>query len=137
MLFFLCGTVLGQDRAAQFQDRIEAQRVAFITQKLDLTSKESADFWPLYNTFKEEQKELRKAIAGPRGLKTMSDAEADAALEQMIQSEQDLIDLKRNYIDKFKTVIPATKVAMLFHVEQAFNREILNKLRERRGGPRR
>ena len=42
------------------KEKIEAMKVAFITQKLDLSSKEAQVFWPLYNDYQDKLQALRK-----------------------------------------------------------------------------
>ena len=39
---------------AQNEEKLKAQKIAFITQKLDLTPDESAKFWPLYNQMESD-----------------------------------------------------------------------------------
>ncbi len=41
------------------RERIEAQRIAFITDQLHLTPDEAARFWPIYNEYKDGLKDLR------------------------------------------------------------------------------
>ena len=41
------------------RERIKALKTAFITTELDLSSEESAKFWPIYNDFDEKQFEIR------------------------------------------------------------------------------
>lgn len=41
-------------------DRVQAQRVAFITEKIDLTSKEAQKFWPVFNEYEKEERKIRK-----------------------------------------------------------------------------
>ncbi|MBK8151650.1 MAG: hypothetical protein IPK61_00345 [Saprospiraceae bacterium] len=44
----------------QLLEKIEAQRSAYITSKLDMTSDESTKFWPLYNEYSRKRMELKK-----------------------------------------------------------------------------
>ena len=115
----------------RMRDRVEAQRVAFMTQQMDLTPDESAAFWPLYKDYKEAMDVLREEIHFDRSrIRQMNDAEAEAWLDKIFENEEKQIDLKRQYIAKFKNVIPAKKILMIAPLERAFNREILKKLRE-------
>ena len=42
-------------------EKLETQRVAFITNRLDLTTEEATKFWPLYNEYSKKRFELKKA----------------------------------------------------------------------------
>jgi DNA polymerase elongation subunit (family B) len=44
----------------RFREKLEAQRIAYITNKLDLSSEESIKFWPVYNEYSKKRLEIRK-----------------------------------------------------------------------------
>ena len=47
-------------QCGKFRDQIKASKVAFITNELNLTTTEAEKFWPLYNTFDDKQREIKK-----------------------------------------------------------------------------
>ncbi len=107
--------------------RMEAQKIAFFTQELDLSSEEAQNFWPVYNQYYKEMETLKKDRRKDRDV-VLSDAEASAELENMIKIERQHIDIKEKYISKLKNVLPVQKVAKLYRLEHRFKREMLNKL---------
>lgn len=113
------------------RERIEAHRVAFITQKLELTPEEAARFWPLYNEHKEEMKKLRDDIERP-DLLTVTDDEANVIIERHLQMEQKKMDLKRNLYTRLRPVISSRKILMLHAAEREFNKELLRRANEYR-----
>jgi hypothetical protein len=124
-------------RREMIQDRVEAQRIAFITQKLELTPDEAAKFWPLYNEYKIKQQELRKAIIveriQQRGVDNLSDGEAEEIIAQHFALEENLLQLKREYYDRFKNALPTRKIVRLAGAEMEFNRKVLEQVKERMG----
>ena len=127
----------GTKQRQMLQERIEAQRVAFITQKLDLTADESAKFWPLYNEMKKAQAEKRSSLRPTKSFDEMSEEEAEQFIERQFTAESEIIALKRDYFTKLRDVIPAKKLAQLNRIEMEFNRGVLEKIRARQGsGPR-
>jgi Spy/CpxP family protein refolding chaperone len=42
------------------KENIEAMKIAFITNKLELSPEEAQKFWPVYNQYNEKLKDLRK-----------------------------------------------------------------------------
>ena len=42
------------------REKIEVQKIAFITKQLDLTPEEAQKFWPVYNQFSDAKKQLHK-----------------------------------------------------------------------------
>ncbi|NJN77117.1 MAG: hypothetical protein HC803_01320 [Saprospiraceae bacterium] len=53
-------TMFAQRRGSGPSEKIEAFRVAFFTQKLDLTESESQAFWPIYNAYQKDLRLLRQ-----------------------------------------------------------------------------
>lgn len=121
----------GGDRDGPVQQRVEAQRVAFITQRLNLSPEESAAFWPIYNAFKDEQRALRQELIPDKLPRNMTEAEAEAFIDAQLDYEAAVTDLKRKYYTRLKEVVGPRKVAQLGPAEMAFNREVISTLRER------
>ena len=125
----------------KMMEKVEAQRIAFITTKLDLTSDESAKFWPVYNEYAKKRMDLRKNSRSDRkNNDQLNESDSEKALEQRMENQEKEISLKKSYYEKFKTILPAQKLVKLDEAEMDFNKEILKKFKERRAemgkGPR-
>lgn len=135
---FNCILSFAQADEDERSERIESLRIAFITEKLSLTSKEAQNFWPVFNEFttqmkalKEKQRELGKQI---RSKSEMSDAEADKMIQEQMQLRQQELDLAKKYTTEFKKVLPTKKVARLLSLEDEFRQQLMQRLREGRPG---
>jgi hypothetical protein len=67
----------------------------------------------------------------------MSDAEAEKFLNSQLDMEQALLNLRKDYLQRMKKVLPVRKVAMLPRLEREFREELLGNLqqmRSNRGG---
>ena len=113
----------------QLLEKIEAQRSAYITSKLDMTSEESAKFWPLYNEYSRKRMELKKENKA-QNTDNLSEQESRMELDEQIESQEKALALKKSYYEKFKAVLPAAKLAKLESAEQEFRREILRQIKE-------
>lgn len=105
----------------------EARRVAIITEKLELTPEESKAFWPVYNELKKEHKALRKNFrkskeAGKK-MDELTDEEVEKILLESFDFKQKELDLKKKYHLKFKEILPAKKIAKLYHLEHKMQKE--------------
>jgi hypothetical protein len=117
-------------------EQIEALKIAFITEKLALTSKEAELFWPIYNKFEQDiktgrrkQRELTKAFK----LKAKpTEQEADKYINEQLLLKQIEIDALKKYIPEFKKVLPTAKVAKLLSIEQEFKIQLLKKIKDKR-----
>ena len=123
--------------------RIRAQRVAYITERLNLTPQESERFWPLYNEMEQEKGRIMLRYDLPRANEKLTESEATRLIEGSFQRDEELLALRRRYYERFKQVLPATKIAMFPRAEREFKRELLEEMRRRREaggvgpGPRR
>jgi hypothetical protein len=123
--------VLSVSAFAQQGKRIEAMRIAFITQRLNLTSEEAQQFWPVFNQFSEKMQQIK----GPKSdtaLEDMSDADAEKMILSEFDKEAKELELKKEYYQKLKKVLPVRKVAKLYRAERDFKNELVKYLKEAR-----
>ena len=65
LIFIFCLVCVSMTVSAQPQERkemkekIKTMKIAFITEKLDLSTSEAEKFWPIYNAFDKAQMKLR------------------------------------------------------------------------------
>jgi hypothetical protein len=121
---------------AQKGERLEAMKIGFITERLNLSSDEAKVFWPVYNKFTDDMKKLRQSSKGKiseemADMPAMTDAEAEKVLNDMVNFKIQEADLLKKYATEFKKVIPVKKVVLLFKAENDFKRELLKKLSQR------
>jgi hypothetical protein len=115
--------------------RLQAEKIAFITQELDLTPEEAQVFWPVYNQCWKEvlasHKATREAFAGIRGKQAegLTDKEMEKKLDAYIQASTKSNQVLADWYPKFKQVLPIRKVAKLYQAEEAFQQRMINNLR--------
>jgi hypothetical protein len=133
-LCFVC--VCGVSLFAQPRDRgnakIEAQKVAYITNRLDLTAEESAEFWPIYNQFQKKRKAISRKYKRTQRIENMSDPELEEQMISNFKKDQELLDLKKTYFEKLKKVLSIRKIATLHVAEREFKTTILDMMKDRR-----
>lgn len=104
-------------------EKIEALRIAFISQQLNLTPQEAQKFWPVYNQFRGDMKTLNQNFK--------PDANGQLNAEQQLDFEQKKLDLKKKYKSQFEGALGKDKVNQLYNLEKQFH-EKLKELREQR-----
>lgn len=125
------------------RERLEALKVAYLTEKLSLTPEEAQQFWPVYNELDSKLMEIRSKRRKNRldtkaNHSEMSDSELAAAVENELAFEQQELDLKKEYNERFKKILPIKKVAKLYAAEHGFRKELLHRAKDRTkipGGP--
>ena len=130
-------SMVAQQLSPEQQEKFEALKVAFLTEELSLSSKEAQSFWPVYNEMDSQLSEVRdarKKIArnARRNWESMSDAELDQAIVDALDLTQEEIQIKRDFLPKFKEALPMRKVAKLYASEDKFKRKLLQKIKEHR-----
>ncbi|MCO6477045.1 MAG: hypothetical protein J5I94_10520 [Phaeodactylibacter sp.] len=119
------------------RSKIQAARVAYITERLGLTPDESERFWALNNEFEAERDKIRAKYQPPRAVENMSDQEAETFINRRFEMEQELLNLKRAYFPRFKQAVSPRKIALFNKADREFRLEILKRLQERRQNNRR
>jgi Spy/CpxP family protein refolding chaperone len=126
----LVGTAgMGQTKPAL--QRIQNAKIGLITNRLNLTTEQSQQFWPLYNEYEAKKMDVRLAIrklnAETNNL-TASDDNILADLRDMMSLRQKEVDLDKEYMNRFLKVVNVRQLAELYKTEQQFNRLLLEKL---------
>jgi hypothetical protein len=105
-------------RQARVQ-RIEALKITFISQRLNLNKSESDQFWPIYFQY---EKELHGANTN------FSNDE--------ITREQAVLNVRKKYQEQFSSVIGRNRSNYVFQSERDFNQMLLKRLNQPRPGVR-
>ena len=135
-LWALAQDHLGPPPNKEARERMKAHKIAYITEKLDLTPEEAQVFWPVYNELETKLHEIREANRPDKKKdpESMTDAEVEEMVIQRFEFKQKELNLEKEYHEKYKQVLPTKKVAALYKAEQSFRRELLKKLREKQKG---
>jgi len=118
-------------------DKVEAMKVAFITNKLELSAKEAQVFWPLYNEYNTKLEKLRKSKKSDfdelknKG-ENLTDKELESFMNEIFATKQKELDLQKEYYEKYAKVLSVKKVAMFYQAENQFKRELLRKIKEKK-----
>ena len=101
------------------KEKIEALKIAFITQKLELSADEAQKFWPVYNRYEAEIWQVIKDN------KTGGDA---------LDNEEKLLNVKKKYRNEFNKVIGQPKTTTLFNSEREFRGVLMRQLKGKHDG---
>jgi hypothetical protein len=132
--FLAISISLSAQEIEEKNDKIQAQKVAFLTERMNLSAKEAQVFWPIYNEFQDKKDKITAQRRTTRqyykqNAETLSDKEANDILNKFVSIEQQDVNLFVEYNDKFKQVLPAKKVMQLYIAENQFKAWLISKLR--------
>lgn len=121
------------------REQIKALKVSFLTTELNLTSEESAKFWPIYNTFEEKERQIKhnqmRAIIqkiDETGIDEISEKEANSYLSQLQEADEELLALRKKLVADLKPIIGSVKVLKLQKAEHDFNKKLLSKYKRKK-----
>lgn len=135
LVWLVMSSSIGAQERGIKEERLEAQKVSFITTKLDLSQEEAKVFWPVYDDYQEESRAIRSKLKELSSKVTssadVSDQEAGSLVSQMLSAEEEEIQLKRRYVAQLEPTIGYKKIAVLFSLEREFREQILRNLKRK------
>ena len=122
ILFLICTLSLfsQQNNLAQETEggRIEALKIAYITKKLNLSPDEAQRFWPIYNNYANEMREVRRDQRRNNGSE--------------LDTEEKYLRIRKKYNNEFSRALTPDKVNTFFRSEKDFGNYVQKELSERR-----
>lgn len=118
-------------------EQFKSKKIAFITDKLNLTPKEAQQFWPVYNQFENERMEVQKKRreldqkTHDESVK-MTDKEIILTTRSIAQTFKKEAELAESYNEKFLKILPPQKVLLLYRAENQFRAHMFDQYRKRR-----
>ncbi len=113
------------------QERIENLKIAYITKELNLTSKESEKFWPIYNKYQLMLQDARQSQSIKNRSDELSEEEASDIIKEYIENEYKRAEIQEKKINELIPIIGNNRVIELYMAEAKFKKEILNRSENR------
>jgi len=141
-LLFLAVVGLSQNNqkltTEEKRNKIETHRIAFITEKLDLSVEEAQMFWPVYNENRKKVDEERKNFRensnfSSEDILLMSDEDAKKHVEERLNHEQRMLDNKMEYNENLKKALSPQKILLFFATEMEFRENLIRQVSGKRG----
>lgn len=135
-LFFLMMCIFSVAGIAQEKDNdeIEALKIAYITDALNLSTSEAQEFWPVYNEYNKKWEKYRSQLScnvydQMDELNKMTDAEAEKLLREYMGLREKENQWRKDYVNDLKKVISAKRIMMLKKAEYEFHKKLLKEYR--------
>jgi len=122
---------------ALLRQNLQAESKKLITKNMQLTDAEATAFWPLYDQYTAEIRRVNDTRFGlvkqyAQVYKTMTAEEADQMTRLLAEADEEIINLRLQYLPKFEQVLPGTKAALFMQLDRRldslFNVQIASQL---------
>ena len=131
VMTFSFSTGFGQGKTSF--ERIKALKMAYITDKIDLTDDEETVFWQVYDEFelkiynecRKKLKEIRKQYS--KSVDELTKEEAINVLKEVYKIEHLAVNFEEERDKVLLINIPPKKILKIHHAEYHFNREMVYK----------
>ena len=139
-LFLPIATAVAQESRAERFERIEAEKIAFITKELNLTPSEAQKFFPVYNQYHREIYKLKQQRRSTSRLSGTSQLENNKLPgNNFNRNDRDVLafdakelEVKKAYRKRFAAVVGQARASRFFEVEEEFRNYLLRELQQRR-----
>lgn len=133
----LATTFYGQRRPDR--EKLKSLKIAFLTERLDLSNAEAQAFWPAYNEHEERMNDFRRSERQDiRGTVTdfdaLSEKEAEELLDKQMALEAEKLAEQQAFVKTMKGILSAKKTILLLKSEEDFKRRLIQQYRQRRNG---
>ncbi len=121
----------------QWGERMQAEKIAYLTSAMDLTPSEAEKFWPVYNSLEKERRTaFGKMIKSYNALKESLDAgrpehEISTLLDNYLKAVSESREAELKFAPKLREILSTEKVARLFIGEEEFRRAQIGKWHDR------
>ena len=121
---------VSNDEKSQRKEKIETLRIAFFTEKLEMTTEESTSFFALHNNLEESIADLKKEykhLRTKRDDDSISDKEYALGVTQRAEFKKQEIDLNSSFILECFDILDAKRAIAIPEIKKNFRKEILAK----------
>ena len=141
LLYFVCLMAAAQQPQGQRPERprmtpeeYRAKQQEFITRHAELTPEESDAFFPLYFELQGKKHEANRRVwkeARRVPPHERTEEECDKMTDAMADVKIECATLEKEYLAKFKQILPAKKLMRVQMAEERYQRELLRGMQHR------
>ncbi len=102
----------------------------FMTEKIGLTEQEAEKFFPLYDEMEKAKWNIDREARGfarkiSRSDSPVSDTEYEKAAEALLEKEEKIARIEREYFEKFKTILSSEKLFKFKNAQNKFPKALM------------
>ncbi|KYG74384.1 hypothetical protein EV198_1155 [Roseivirga ehrenbergii] len=132
-----CFTAFAQNGRPPQEDRekIQKAKIAFLTNRLDLSVDQAKLFWPIFTEYDSKKIELshvysqkkREIFAKSEDSRNMKEEDANTLLDIYLDQKQAELDVEKTYMKKFSEVLNSRQIWRMISFESDFRRSLIDR----------
>ena len=121
------------DRKERYE-RMQSRKIAFMSNKVELSPDQAQVFWPIYNKYNSEIRSVRDSSKNIRrnytkNKSSMNNDELGQMIDVVLKNEQRYWEIKIKYVKEFYNIISNKQIIELHEAEESFKKELLRKIK--------
>jgi hypothetical protein len=117
--------VFTQEKQADMQivrEKLRADKKLLVSEAMKFTDAEAKGFWPVYESYQKEltginDRTLKLIQEYAKNYPSMTNEVAKKLIDDYLAVEGDRLKVRHSYLPKFRKVLPDTKVARFYQLE--------------------
>jgi hypothetical protein len=138
-ILLLLPFLVSAQRESGRRSEIDAYRITYLKEKLELTPEESRIFWPIYTAWQTEQSALRKerrekmiSFRKITEIEDLTDTQVQALITNELDFKQKDLNIERKYYGRLKSSLPIKTIGKYYRAQETFKKELLSRYRDGR-----
>ncbi|SFI29907.1 hypothetical protein [Halpernia frigidisoli] len=107
-------------------DALKQFKEDLVLSELQIPDDQKDNFVTVYNDYQAKQKLIKNKFKAQRDFNSMTEDEASSELDNSFEVGQQLLDLRKEYAEKFSKIIKPQKVLQLFQTEGMMRSKMMN-----------
>lgn len=115
----------------------------YVKRAADLSDSEAQDFFPVFDEFQKKKRDINRRARQTYNKATsqndtdgkkeqITEQQALEAIDAMAESNLRIAHLEKEYLEKFKTILPASKILKAQTAQEEFNSQMLKDIQKSR-----
>ena len=117
------------------RSKLDAARIALITERLGLTPDQAQKFWPVYNEYAEQRRSIQRQYSQERqrlNVENLTEEQRRTLVRARMEEKQKQLNLESTYSERLMDVINTRQLMALKKAEDDFRSMIIGRIEQRR-----
>ncbi len=107
---------------------VRAVKISYITEMMQLTPSQATQFWPLYNRYDSEMRNVRRGRQNLMGEKGKT---AEEIIDERQKLDERELSIKARYKEEFLKIVSAHQLNQMYLAEAKFRQYLIDRMKNK------